>query len=66
MKRALSLSDLPSVITVDQVSAVMGINRGAAYDLAHREDFPKIQIGRRIVIPKDAFSNWLNEEATRR
>lgn len=66
MKKVVDLSSMPSVLTVTQIGAVMGINRGAAYDLAHREGFPKIQIGRRIVIPKESFVAWMAAEATRR
>jgi len=39
---------------------MLGINVVKAYTLARREDFPSIRIGRRIVVPKDAFHRWLD------
>ncbi|HON33512.1 MAG: helix-turn-helix domain-containing protein [Thermovirgaceae bacterium] len=48
------------VFTVPEVAKMLGINVVKAYTLARREDFPSIRIGRRIVVPKDAFHRWLD------
>lgn len=57
-------SELPLSLTVDQVAEVMGIGRVQAYNLVHTEDFPKIKVGRRIVVPRQAFIKWLDTKAT--
>ncbi|WP_369414751.1 helix-turn-helix domain-containing protein [Collibacillus ludicampi] len=44
------------------MARVLGISRGSAYELARRTDFPKLRVGRRIVIPRDAFLNWMNNQ----
>lgn len=49
--------------TVPEVADMLGINRIKAYELAKREDFPAVRIGRRIVVPKEAFHRWLEGEA---
>ena len=49
-------------MTVDEVGQAMGISRPKAYELTNREDFPCIRIGRRKVIPVDAFRRWLDAQ----
>ncbi len=51
---------LPLMLSVPDVAAVLGISRAAAYELARNKDFPALRIGTRIVIPKDKFINWIN------
>ena len=38
---------------------VMPIGKNNLYNLVHSEGFPKIIVGRRILIPKKAFEQWL-------
>ena len=57
--------DLPLMLTVMDVAAVLGISRTGAYDLVRREDFPKLNIGARIIIPKEQFIRWVEENAGR-
>jgi excisionase family DNA binding protein len=49
-----------AVYTVSEVAEMLGISKVLAYDLTKREDFPSINVGRRIVVPKTAFEAWLN------
>ena len=37
----------------------MGISLPKAYELVKSEDFPSVRIGTRILIPVDAFREWL-------
>lgn len=39
------------------------LNLAAIYKLFHREDFPKIRIGRKLFVPTDLFLQWLEKEA---
>lgn len=57
-------SELPLTLTVDQVAGVLGIGRVQAYNLVHMEGFPKLKIGKRLVIPRQAFINWMDTQAT--
>jgi len=61
-----SFDELPLVLTVRDVSAVMGISRVGAYDLTHSDGFPTIRIGRRIAIPKAEFIKWLENKSRAR
>jgi excisionase family DNA binding protein len=57
-------SELPLSLTVEQVAGVLGIGRVQAYNLVRTEGFPKIKVGRRIVVPRQAFINWMELRAT--
>ncbi|MGG2059675.1 helix-turn-helix domain-containing protein [Priestia megaterium] len=52
--------NLPITLRVEEVAKIMRISKTVAYELVKSEMFPSIKIGRRIVIPRDAFLNWLN------
>lgn len=55
---------MPERVTmnVKEMGAMMGISTPKAYDLASSEGFPSIKMGRRIVIPIEAFNRWLDEQ----
>ena len=55
----LSLETLPPVLNATQVSEVLGISRAGAYNLMHREDFPTLHIGKRLLAPRDRFLEWM-------
>lgn len=48
-----------TTMSVQELSAQMGISLPKAYELAKSEGFQSIRIGRRILIPVDAFREWL-------
>lgn len=49
-------------LTVSEVSEAMGIGKNQAYELVKSEGFPCVYVGRRIVVPYEAFLNWLNSQ----
>jgi len=52
-------------VTVNEMAKMLGISRPTAYELTKREGFPAIRVSeRRIIIPVDRLTKWLNEEAT--
>ena len=53
--------DLPLMLTVTDVAAVLGISRTGAYELVRQEDFPALSIGARIIVPKEQFFRWIQE-----
>lgn len=53
--------ELPLMLNVVQVAAVLGISRAGAYELVHSEGFPTLKIGSRIVVPKeDKLREWID------
>ena len=51
------------LMTVKEMRKVTGFSRPMAYQLVNREDFPKIRIGRRIMIPAKQLERWIEEQS---
>ena len=39
---------------------------GYAYEVGHRQDFPTITLGSRIIVPRDKFMAWIDEQAAQK
>ena len=57
-----SIDQLPITLSAEQVAQVLGISRAGAYNLMHSKDFPTIQIGKRMVVPKDKLLAWMEKQ----
>lgn len=55
-------SELPLTLSVPEVAAVLGTSRAGAYELVHSASFPKVKIGKRILVPKDELIEWLDAQ----
>ena len=55
-------SDLPMMLTVPEMGDALGISRAAAYQLVRSRGFPSLKIGTRILVPKDKFIKWIDEQ----
>ena len=61
-----SYEQLPITLTADHVAAALGISRANAYILLRSDGFPTLHIGKRIVVPKDRFLQWITRSEERR
>lgn len=50
-------------LSVQDMADQLGISRPIAYQIVGRSDFPKVRIGRRIIIPRHGLEDWLRREA---
>ena len=57
-----SYQDLPLTLTAPEVSEVLGISRAAAYELVRSKGFPRMRIGTRILVPRDKFLQWIEDQ----
>lgn len=48
-----------TTVSVQELSAQMGISLPKAYELVKEPGFPTIRIGARILIPIEAYKEWL-------
>jgi excisionase family DNA binding protein len=55
--------DLPHVLTVQEVASFLKINTNRVYCLCRSKDFPCIQLGKRLIIPRDQFLEWVRMSA---
>ena len=49
-------------LTVAQAGEALSLSRAVMYQLIHRNDFPCIRIGKRVVIPRDKLIEWVNNQ----
>ena len=56
-----SYDDLPLMLSVPEVAEVLGISRAGAYDLVRSAGFPHMKLGNRILVPKDKFIKWIDD-----
>ena len=55
-----SFKDLPLVLNAQQLAGVLNISRANAYKLLHREDFPTLHIGKRMLVSRDKLVKWMD------
>lgn len=53
---------LPLALCAEDVAQVLGVSRAGAYTLMHSKGFPALQIGKRIVVPKDKLLEWIEKK----
>ncbi len=59
-----SYDELPLMLSVPEVAAVLGISRAGAYELVRSAGFPALKIGSRIVVPKEKFISWIDRQTS--
>ena len=67
MKRSSykSYDELPLFLQADLISDVLGISISSAYELMHKKGFPALRIGNRIVVPREKFIQWVDENTSK-
>ena len=65
-KQYHSLEELPLMMNMTDVAAALGISRAGEYKLAHDSRFPAFQIGKRIVVSREKFLDWLDRQCEER
>lgn len=58
-KEYTSIDQLPLVLTVDQLAAVLGIGINSAYQLVRSGRVGSLRIGRQYKIPRNALETYL-------
>lgn len=56
-----SYDELPLFLNAVLIAKVLGIADSSAYELMHSKDFPVIKIGSRLILPKDKFREWVEQ-----
>lgn len=62
---SLDTLDMSLCYDMNSLQNVLPLGKNKLYDLVHSEGFPKITVGRRIIIPKKAFEEWLLQASQR-
>ena len=59
-----SYDELPLFLNAKPVARVLGISPSSGYELMHQRDFPTLKIGNRIVVPKERFVKWVEQNTS--
>ena len=57
-----SYDELPLFLNSELVAKVLGVSPSSGYELMHEPGFPVLRIGNRMVVPKEQFIQWVNEQ----
>ena len=57
---AENISYSKMTLSVHDIMCILGIGKNQAYNLVHEGYFPVVYIGRKMVVPKTPFFDWLN------
>ena len=57
--------ELPVFLNARMVADLLGVSQSTAYELMHEKDFPALQVGSRLVVPRDKFIDWMNGKVSR-
>lgn len=57
-------SDLPLFLNAEMVAKVLGVSPSSGYGLMHKPGFPVLKIGSRMVVPKEKFIQWVEQNTT--
>ena len=58
-----SIDELPTFLNAEDIAAYIGISRSNAYNLLHCEGFPRLKLGKRLVVQKEKFLKWIDENS---
>ena len=58
-----SYDDLPLFLNVNLVAQVLGVSISTAYEVMHEPDFPTLRVGSRMVVPKEKFIQWAEDQS---
>lgn len=58
-----SYADLPLFLNAKLVAQVLGVSISTAYEVMHEPGFPVLRVGSRMVVPKEKFMQWAEEQS---
>ena len=56
-----SYDELPLFLNAETVAKLLGISPSSGYELMHEKGFLVLKIGSRMVVPKEKFRAWVEE-----
>ena len=58
-----SYDELPLFLNSELVAKVLGVSLSSGYELMHQPGFPVLRVGSRMVVPKEKFIRWVEEQS---
>jgi predicted DNA-binding transcriptional regulator AlpA len=63
MNQKTSYDQLPIMLNANTIAQTLGISRAGAYELMHSEGFPTLRIGKRMMVSKEHFIQWIERSS---
>ena len=57
-----SIDGLPEFCTLADLSLILPVSRATLYRMAEQKRIPSLRIGRRVIIPREPFKKWIEQE----
>ena len=63
MKQSMykSYDVLPLFLNAETTAKLLGISISGMYELMHEKGFPVLKIGTRLVVPREKFREWVEQ-----
>lgn len=58
-----SYDELPLFLNANLVAQVLGVSQSSGYELMHEPGFPVLRVGSRMVVSKEKFIQWAEEQS---
>ena len=49
--------------SVTEAAEALGVSRPTMYELLHREGFPSLKVGNRVLISRKRLAEWVDQQA---
>ena len=56
-----SYDELPLFLNAETTAKLLGISISSMYELMHEKGFPVLKIGTRLVVPREKFRAWVEQ-----
>ena len=56
-----SYDELPLFLNAETAAKLLGISISSMYELMHEKGFPVLKIGTRLVVPREKFRAWVEQ-----
>ena len=57
-------SERPLFLNAELVAKVLGVSPSSGYELMHKPGFPVLKVGNRMVVPKEKFIQWVEQNTS--
>ena len=58
-----SYDQLPIMLNANVIAQTLGISRAGAYELMRGKGFPTLRIGKRMMVSKEHFIQWIERQS---
>ena len=59
-RKIISLDNLQAVLDIDDIKLVLRVSRANAYKISGSKGFPRLKVGKRVLVQKKDFIEWLD------